>query len=108
VLGGVARKLAGEFFTAINGQLGEPVPTAPATSAPLTAETGAVPEPASVASAAEVTAATRPTVFTRPAPAASAGGGVQVDVRNSLPAVALGAVIALLGVLVGWRLARRP
>jgi carbon monoxide dehydrogenase subunit G len=103
VLGGVARKLAGEFFTAVNGQLGQPAATEPA---PVVAGTAPA---ASVDPAVDATAGASgaPAVFTRPA-AAGAARGVQVDVRNSLPAVALGAAIALVGVLLGWKLARRP
>jgi carbon monoxide dehydrogenase subunit G len=96
VLGGVARKLASEFFQAVDTQL-----TTPATvSAPLT-------EPTPTAGAGAGLAATpsEPAVFSRPA-AAGPRRDVTVDVRNSLPAVALGAVIALLGVLVGWRISR--
>jgi carbon monoxide dehydrogenase subunit G len=110
VLGGVARKLAGEFFTAVNGQLGEPTGSGSPEAAgvapvvPLSSTVG--PAQADGASPAAESSSS-PTVFTRPAPPAGAGRSVQVDVRNTLPAVALGAAIALIGVVLGWRLGRR-
>jgi hypothetical protein len=48
-----------------------------------------------------------PQVFTRPPGERRAGRQVQVDVRNQLPGVLVGAAIALLGVWIGARLARR-
>jgi len=102
VLGGVAKKLAGEFFQAVNAQLdGAPLPAAagPVAAGPIQAE-----PPAPVAAAAHPA----PTVFTRP-PAERAAGArnVTVDVRNQLPGALVGALIALAGVLIGWRIARR-
>ena len=102
VLGGVARKLAGEFFAAVDTHLNTPTDAAPASTAPAGASP--VPEPATAPGTLGAPAAT---VFTRPAPA-TAGRNVQVDVRSSLPAALAGAAIALLGVLVGWRISRRP
>jgi hypothetical protein len=46
-------------------------------------------------------------VFTRPAAAVGGERAVHVDVRNQLPGAVVGALIALLGVMVGWRIARR-
>jgi carbon monoxide dehydrogenase subunit G len=124
VLGGVARKLAGEFFQNVNLELttpeaaadasgasmpagGEPAAEKPAGGEPATgAAAGAVAmgPPSAVAPAAAAPSA--PTVFTRPAQAAG-GRAVSVDVRDQLPAALVGALIALVGVLVGWRIARR-
>ena len=100
VLGGVARKLAGEFFTAVDAHL-----TAPPASEAETPPHG-VPLPAPVAPPSAPVAPPSGTVFTRPA--APAGRTVRVDVRNPLPAALVGAAIALVGVLVGWRITRRP
>jgi hypothetical protein len=116
VLSGVARKMAGQFFGAVNEQLTTPAATEPIAASgtspvagpdtgPATA-TGTMPgEPAS-------SAASAPAVFARSGPVQGqtpGGRDVRVDVRNSLPAVALGALIALVGVLVGWKITRpRP
>jgi carbon monoxide dehydrogenase subunit G len=98
VLGGVARKLAGEFFQAVNLELTGPAPTAaePQAAAASAAALPAAP-PAPGAPAA-------PAVFRRPE---AIPAGVQVSVRDQLPAAVVGALLALLGVLVGWRIARR-
>jgi carbon monoxide dehydrogenase subunit G len=79
VLAGVARRTAGEFFAAVDALLAEPG-----------AEPGAV-------------SAVRP-VYRRPQPAER---GVRVDVRSQLAGAAVGALIALAGVWLGVRLARR-
>ena len=119
VLSGVAKKTAGEFFAAVDAVLaeGEAAPAAPA--APVPAPAAA--EPAVAASDAQIAAApteaealpaaaARPAVgqvFTRPAPPPGArrpsfqvGGGQVVG-------VVVGAAIALLAVVIGWRLGRR-
>jgi carbon monoxide dehydrogenase subunit G len=111
VLAGVAKKTAGEFFRNVDAVLAElPMSAVPgqAGSPSLEAAAGA-PSVEQVADAvhggprAEQGAPAR--VFTRPA---AAGGGrtVQVDVRNQLPGVLVGAAIALLGVWLGSRLGR--
>jgi carbon monoxide dehydrogenase subunit G len=110
VLAGVAKKTAGEFFRNVDALLAEhQVAAVPgqAGSPPLEAAAGAP----SVEQVEDAVNGTSPagqggpgTVFTRP-PAAG-GRTVQVDVRNQLPGVLVGAAIALLGVWVGSRLAR--
>jgi carbon monoxide dehydrogenase subunit G len=106
VLGGVARKLAGEFFQAVNAQLdGVPAvvePAAAPTAAPLLAPSHA---PAPAPGPEQAAAAT---AFTRPQDAARSGRNVTVAVRNQLPGAVVGAAIALIGVLIGWRIARPP
>jgi carbon monoxide dehydrogenase subunit G len=119
VLSGVAKKTAGEFFAAVDAVLAEaeapaaaPAPAAPAEpaqpGAPVSdAQIAAAPGEAETAPAA---AAARPAVgavFTRPAPPPGArrppfpAGGGQVL------GVVVGAAIALLAVVIGWRLGRR-
>jgi carbon monoxide dehydrogenase subunit G len=104
VLTGVAKKLAGEFFQAVNAQLdGVPAVAEPAAdSAPAPAVAPSLP------AAPGPEQAPAPSVYTRPPDAGRAGRNVTVDVRNQLPGAVVGAVIALIGVLIGWRIARRP
>ncbi len=85
VLTGVARKTAGEFFAAVDTLLLAGGPDA--------------------VTAAEAAPAPAARVFTRPGPARPEG--VRVDVRSQLGGVLVGAAIALAGVWVGVRLARR-
>lgn len=88
VLAGVAKRNAGEFFSAVERHLaGEPV-SAPEAAEPEAAEPAATEAPGRV--------------FRAPQPAAPAGG----DPRLLLAAGLLGALIALLGVVVGRRTAR--
>ena len=97
VLTGVARKTAAEFFAAVDAALAAPDGgTAPDAAVP------AVPGTAPAAPSAPSTP-TGPAVFTRQA----APGGVQVDVRSQLGGVLVGAAIALAGVWLGYRIARR-
>jgi uncharacterized protein len=94
---GVAKRMAGQFFKAIDDELtGAVVPIAAAPSAVAAGE-AAVAAPA---------AAVGPRVFTGKAAAASAGplGG---DVQSLLLGAVGGAVLTLLGVLIGYRLGRR-
>ena len=93
---GVAKRMAGQFFKAIDDELtGAVVPIAAAPSAVAAAEAGA-PAPAAAA----------PQVFTGKAAAAAAGplGG---DVQTLALGAVGGAVLTLIGVLVGYRLGRR-
>jgi hypothetical protein len=88
--------MAGQFFKAIDDELtGAVVPIAAAPSAVAAAEAGA-PAPAAAA----------PQVFTGKAAAAAAGplGG---DTQTLLLGAGVGALLTLLGVLVGYRLGRR-
>lgn len=96
VLSGVARRTAGEFFAAVDAVLTGTAPAPAATVAPATpaaaAATGAAAPPAVRPAAGQV--------FTRPA-------GPAAGPRFDPAAVLLGALIALVGVWVGHRLARR-
>lgn len=122
VLSGVAKRTAGEFFTAVDAVLAERASGEPAGAAPATAPTG-IPL-AAVAAVAGTTGAAgagaddvvpapagangpAPTVFRRPAAGGATDGGVHVDVRNQLGGAVVGAVIALLGVWIGYRIASR-
>jgi uncharacterized protein len=92
LLSGVAKRTAGEFFTAVDGVLAGGVEElAPSTSTP---EVGA-PARAGAGGAG-------PRVYTAPARPATSPG------RELAAGVALGAAAALLGALVGGYLARRP
>jgi hypothetical protein len=85
---GVAKRMAGQFFTAIDDELsGTVTPIAPAPSA---------------VTAGPATGA--PQVFAGGAPAAAA---VPADVRTLVLGAVGGAVLTLIGVLVGYRLGRR-
>lgn len=94
---GVAKRMAGQFFTAIDNELtGKVTPIAAAPSAVAAGE-------AAVASPA----AAGPQVFTGRA-AAAAGGPLAGDTQTLLLGAGVGAILTLLGVLVGYRLGRRP
>ncbi|MGY1697132.1 MULTISPECIES: SRPBCC domain-containing protein [unclassified Geodermatophilus] len=101
---GVAKRMAGQFFAAIDRELtsGAPVGTAPAaaraTSTAVSATDAAPAVPAGTPAAPE------PQVFRgtkAPAPAPSS------DVRTLAAGALGGAGLTLLGVLVGWLLGRR-
>jgi hypothetical protein len=95
MISGVAKRMAGQFFTAIDDELtGKVVPIAAAPSA-VAAGGAAVAAPA----------AAGPQVFTGRAPAAA--GPLGGDVRTLAVGAIGGAVLTLLGVLVGYRLGRR-
>jgi hypothetical protein len=92
---GVAKRMAGQFFTAIDAELtGVAVPVAAAPSAAAASDTALA--------AVGAPAVGRP--FTGRAAAAGPLGG---DVQSLLLGAAGGAVLTLLGVLVGYRLGRR-
>jgi len=96
MISGVAKRMAGQFFKAIDDELtGAVVPIAAAPSAVAAGE-AAVAAPAAVG----------PQVFAGKAAAASAagfGGDVQTLALGALG----GAILTLVGVLVGYRLGRR-
>jgi carbon monoxide dehydrogenase subunit G len=87
MLTGVAKKMAGEFFGAVDDV--------------LTGKAPAVPAPAPGAPGAPVT---EPGVFVAPARAAASGG---LGGEGFLRGIVVGAAIALAGVLVGGLLGRR-
>jgi carbon monoxide dehydrogenase subunit G len=86
---GVARRLATQFFTAVDAEL---------TGAVLPVQAPTVPAPRAAPAPAEV--------FTGRTPPAA--GRLPGDVPSLVVGAAGGALIALLGVLTGYRLARRP
>ena len=105
MISGVAKRMAGQFFAAIDGELtsGAPVETAPAAaraSSAAVSSTDAVPAgvPAGTSSAPE------PQVFRKAAPAAAAPSS---DLQTLAVGALGGAGLTLLGVLVGWLLGRR-
>jgi carbon monoxide dehydrogenase subunit G len=92
---GVAKRMAGQFFTAIDNELtGKVTPIAAAPSAVAAGE-----------AAPAGPAATAPQVFT--GKAAAAAGGLGGDVQSLAIGALGGALLTLLGVLVGYRLGRR-
>ena len=94
---GVAKRMAGQFFSAIDAELtGEIVPIGTAPSAAAASDTAPV-----AAGAPAVSGRT----FTGKAP--TAAGPLGGDVQSLLLGAAGGAVLTLLGVLVGYRLGRR-
>jgi carbon monoxide dehydrogenase subunit G len=96
---GVAKRMAGQFFTAIDAELtGAVVPIGSAPSARPTA--------AAVSSTeAEPAADAAPQVFT--GKAAAATGGVGGDVQTLLLGAGVGALLTAFGVAIGYLLGRR-
>ena len=91
---GVAKRMAGQFFKAIDDELtGKAVPVAAAAA------------PAAGVAAPAVAAAGAPQVF---AGRAAAAGAVPADVKTLALAAVGGAAITLIGVVIGFRLGRRP
>jgi uncharacterized protein len=100
MISGVAKRMAGQFFKAIDDELtGVAVPVG---AAPV----GAVPSAVAAGEAAPVAApaAGGPAVFAGRAAAAAPAG----DVKTLALGAAGGALLTLIGVLVGYRLGRRP
>jgi uncharacterized protein len=91
MISGVAKRMAGQFFKAIDDELTGVAAPAPAAAAEVPAAAGAP--------------AAAPTVFAgrAAAPAPGAAGDVRTLVTGALG----GAGLTLLGVLVGWLLGRR-
>jgi uncharacterized protein len=115
VLSGVAKRTAGEFFQAVDGVLNgagapesSPAVAGPAVAGPAVAGP-AVAGPAVAGPAVAVAArGAEPALYRRPSAAASGvAGGAHLDLRQQLAAVGIGAAIALAGVWLGWRIARR-
>jgi uncharacterized protein len=99
---GVAKRMAGQFFAAVDKELtsGAPVETAPAEQRATSAAVSAT----DAAAASTPAAAAEQQVFTRRAPAAAAATS---DVQTLAVGALGGAGLTLLGVLVGWLLGRR-
>ena len=96
MISGVAKRMAGQFFKAIDDELtGTVTPIAAAPSAVAAGVGGAVSAPA----------AGGPQVFT--GKAAAATGGLGGDAQTLLLGAGVGALLTLLGVLIGHRLARK-
>ncbi len=92
MLAGVTKKMAGQFFSAVDADISGvrvPAPSAPAAVTPTAAPgiPGGAPAPVSYAG--------------RPAPAAPFAG------RDYALGVVTGGVVALVGVVVGWAIGRR-
>ncbi len=100
MLAGVARRTAGEFFRAVDDVLAG-VESAVETAPPGATEPVVSPDGRPAAPPTGIP--DQPAVFTRPAPPAGAGPGN----RPLLLAALAGAAIALAGVAVGARVARR-
>ena len=104
MLAGVARKTAGEFFAAVDRTLGAPLAPLPSQAEAAAVAAGASPVAAGapVASSAASSApelAERPShVWHAPAPAVDP---TRQRIRDLMVGAAFGAVIALLGVLIG-------
>ena len=95
MISGVAKRMAGQFFKAIDDELtGVAVPVAAAAPA-------AAGEPALVGAPA----AAGPQVFT--GKAAAAAGPLGGDTQTLLLGAGVGALLTLIGILVGYRLGRR-
>ena len=93
---GVAKRMAGQFFSAIDNELtGTITPIAAAPSAVAAGE-----------AAVAAPAAAGPQVFT--GKAAAAAGGLGGDTQTLLLGAGVGAILTLVGVLVGFRMGRRP
>lgn len=100
MLAGVARKTAGEFFAAVDRTLGEPLATlAPvASAADVSPVASGAPVTSSAAPSARELAERSAQVWHAPAPAVDP---TRQRIRDLMVGAAFGAVIALLGVLVG-------
>jgi len=97
MISGVAKRMAGQFFKAIDDELtGAVVPISTAPSAAAVSDTALA--------GAGAQAPQAPKVFTGKAASAPAVGG---DVQTLAIGAAAGAVLTLIGVLVGYRLGRR-
>jgi len=101
VLTGVAKKTAGEFFKAVDDVLTGKAPA----SAPAPAVSGGTEGEPRAAAGAPAIPAQRSGVFTAPAPASSPL--TAVGSPDFMKGAALGAAVALAGVLVGALVSRR-
>jgi uncharacterized protein len=100
MLAGVARRTAGEFFTAVDRELSAAsapsdlpaAPVSPAPAGPLSTDASVAPSPSPMAGSGERA------VWTRPA---SGADPARQRVRELMLAAVFGAAVALLGVLIG-------
>lgn len=99
---GVAKRLAGQFFSAIDAEL---TGTAPAAQAPANADVTPSAAAVSDTAAAGAPSPAASSAPTRYAPPAAASGTAPAEL--ALAAVG-GAVLTLLGVVIGYLLGRRP
>ncbi|MEU2347838.1 carbon monoxide dehydrogenase subunit G [Modestobacter sp. NPDC049651] len=103
---GVAKRMAGQFFSAIDRELASPAAAEQRPSAAAVSETTAGAVPAGTPSAPA--APSGPTTYARPAAAAAgAGGWVPAEAKPLLVGAAGGGLLTLLGVWVGYLLGRR-
>jgi carbon monoxide dehydrogenase subunit G len=101
MLAGVTKKMAGQFFTALDRDI--------AGLPPVGAELAAVGAPAGAAPAAVAGAGpAQGTVFPGRAAAATATPGLSMDNGGFALGVLLGGLLALAGVALGARIGRRP
>jgi carbon monoxide dehydrogenase subunit G len=98
MISGVAKRMAGQFFKAIDDEL-------TGTVTPIAAAPSAVAAAGEAAPAAGAPAAAGPRVFAGGKAASASGLGG--DVQTLLLGAGVGALLTLIGVAVGWRLARR-
>ena len=108
MLAGVAKKTAGQFFTAVDDLLAGRVPAAaPAAGEGQPVPVGSAP---ALAGAPSATAGTQGAVFTAPgaAPRAAGADDLRVPFWVVLAGVGAGAFWALAGVVVGYRVATGP
>lgn len=106
MLAGVTRKMAGQFFTALDtdiagGRVAASRPAGPAAGAPGAAPAGAG-APAAVPTGAPTGAPTGTTYAGR-----AAGAPAPTPGRDLVVAALAGGLLALAGVALGWRLGRR-
>jgi carbon monoxide dehydrogenase subunit G len=94
---GVAKRMAGQFFKAIDDELTGAV-------VPIGAAPSAAAAPAGEAFVAAAPTAEAPRVFAGRAAAAPAGGQ---DLQSALLGAAAGALLTLISILIGYRLGRR-
>ncbi len=109
MISGVAKRMAGQFFTAIDGELtsGAPVETAPAAARASSAAVSSTDARQAVPAGAPAapSAPAEPQVFS--GTRAAVPSAPSSDVRTLAVGALGGAGLTLLGVLVGWLLGRR-
>jgi uncharacterized protein len=94
---GVAKRMAGQFFSAIDAELAGPTPTAEPVDGSA--------EPSSVPDGSAEPSQPAGTTFTNPA--AVSGGWIPAEARPVVIGAAGGGVLTLLGVWIGYLLGRR-